>query len=163
MTDGHLTDEQLSNLIAGAGTDSTSHDHLRICSQCREELESFRESLGAASHLGLLWAEQEAPRRVPLPLPAMERWRARSLWAIPATLAAVWAIILSTNQMMHRQAETPQVVATPSASYTMADDNRLMADIDRALNTEVVPQVPVSELRQPSEHTHQHFAPKMVN
>jgi hypothetical protein len=160
MIDGHLTNEQLSDLLAGA--DSPSRDHLRVCSQCREQLESFSESLGAINRFGLLWAEHEAPRRVPLPLPSLERWRVQALWAIPATLAVIWAGILTVNQM-HRRSEIPQAETTPSSAYTVADDNRLMADIDRALNTEVVPQVPVSELRQPRESARGYPAPKMVN
>ena len=160
MNDGHLTDEQLSELIAGG--DSDARDHLNTCSRCRGEFESLTESLSAFNHLGLLWTEREAARRVPLPLPAMERWRARSLWAIPATLAVIWAVILTVNQA-NRRSEIPQAGAAFSSSYTMADDNHLMADIDRELNTEVVPQVPVSELRQPGERAQRHPAPTMVN
>jgi hypothetical protein len=160
MSNGHLTNEQLSDLLTC--TNSASRDHLKVCSQCRGEVECLSESLGAVNHLGLLWAEHEARRRVPLPLPAMERWRTRTLWAVPATLAVVWVVILIVNQT-HRRSEIPQADVTPSPAYTVADDNLLMANIDRALNAEIAPQVPVSELRRPSESAHGYPAPRMVN
>ena len=116
---------------------------LQSCSRCRAEFETLTESFSAVNCLSLLWAEQEASRRVPVPLPAIEKWRARSLWAIPATVAVIWAVILTVNQAQH-YSETPQVDSAVSSSYTVADDNQLMADINREINIEIVPQVPIS-------------------
>jgi hypothetical protein len=62
------TDEQLSDLLAGDDSDVASVTHVKQCDQCRAEIELLGSSVQHFNDLGMLWAEQNAPRRIPVPL-----------------------------------------------------------------------------------------------
>jgi hypothetical protein len=151
MNNQHLSDEDFSQMLAGC-SDAEALRHLESCAQCRGELEDTRASLENMNHLGMLWAEQQAPHRVPLPLHGMSRWSMRSVWLVPATLMVLCVLLLGINRQHERNADQFNGSSTPR--YTVADDNRLMAAIDQELNREVVPQVPVSDLRAPAARHH---------
>jgi hypothetical protein len=111
--------------------------------------------------MGLGWAEQTAPVRVPVPTLYHQHVHLRRIWAIPASLAVICLLLLGVD-LMHSRSTDMAHGGAPSAE-TVAQDNELMAAINEELNTQVVRQVPASELRHSSVRSHRHSAVRMVN
>jgi hypothetical protein len=55
----HLTDEQFSDLLLGAGAPAVQA-HLKACSQCAEEAERVSAAIGSFEQQSRLWAERRA-------------------------------------------------------------------------------------------------------
>lgn len=151
MTPGHLTDEQFGELTLGESPGSEARAHLEACEACRAELRAVTAGIRSFSSMGMLWAEQRAPGLVPVPSRWSVRLHAVPRWAVPAAALAIFAAAVGFHPE-HRTALAPEpaIVAETApapSSNVLAEDNRLMMSIDQELNSDVHPQVPVSELQ----------------
>jgi hypothetical protein len=165
MINSHLTDEQLSDLLAGDNSDVASVTHVKQCDRCRAEIESLGSSVQHFNGLGMLWAEQNAPRRIPVPLHGMGSWLRWSSWMIPAALALIFSSFLFLGHDRNSSDIARDAVSTDSDrnEASIAEDNRLMAEINRELSVNIAPQVPITELRGPSAAPYRQRTARVVN
>jgi hypothetical protein len=102
----HLTDEQFTELLMGAGVASVQA-HLKACAQCREEAERVSGAVGDFAEQSLLWAER---RVAELPVRETEReptwaWLLRpQAWAIGAMATA---LAIGIGVTLHREQARP--------------------------------------------------------
>ena len=133
----HLTDAEFADLLAGCTPGRAAETHLNACEHCRGELETVSGSLGSFRLAGTLWAEAEAPKRVPLPARLALR---RGLQPSPsmALAATVTAAVLlfglgAPPRPVQPSAAVRPALAAPS-NAELAEDNRLMTSIDQELS-----------------------------
>lgn len=151
----HLTDAEFSLMLDGAQPGASAAAHLAGCTFCREELDAVQGSLGSFQALSTVWAEREAPRRVPVP----SRWNTR-LYLQPswgaglatAALTVSLAVWLALPGQHSAPANTP--VLHPVHGDLTAD-NHLLSSIDQALSDQGQSVTAAAELRS-EEHPDLH-------
>ena len=170
MTHRHLTDEQLTALLAGNAHSDPSNAvldaHLKACERCRTELAAVKGATLSFNELGLAWAEREAPVRVPAPSWVSLRLGARPSWGMGfAALAVACLAMLGTvpRGLPAGGAESAHTVMATPTNEELAEDNELMQSIGRALQYRSAPAVPASELRAPSRHRAERSGTVVVN
>ncbi len=170
MTHRHLTDEQLTALLADDARWDPSNAglgaHLEICERCRTELAAVKSATQSFNELGLAWAEREAPGRVPAPSWVSLRLGARPSWSMGfAALAVACLAMLGTvpRGLPTRGAESAHTVLATPTNEELAEDNELMESIGRALQYHSAPAVPASELRAPSRRHAERSGTVVVN
>ncbi len=160
----HLSDAELSDLLAGEAPADHTRIHLAACDYCRGELETVQESLASFSGFSTRWANTSAPSRVPVP----SRWALR-LGGIPswttglAATALTGLLVFSFGPMGHapRHGDAEHAITVPPSNTELADDNRLMLSIDQELNYQARPSLAVST-PQNGAHRVEHRMPEAV-
>ena len=141
MGEGHLTEEQFGELIAGsakaaAAETAPAEAHLQGCEQCAAELASLRECLSLYREASTAYADRELrripqvklPARRPLLFPGLES----AYWA--AAAAAIFLAALLPMQTLHRRTAQPApAVAAGAASVSVGSesDEALLDDVNR--------------------------------
>jgi hypothetical protein len=112
-----------------------------------------------------LWAEQEAPRRIRVPANRWERWPLQSVGMVAATLMVLCVVFFGFHPKRNPANPPANSGATAPSAYqaSLEEYNQLMMAIDRELNTQVVPQVPLQDLRPAAGSRHRRPAAKLVN
>lgn len=112
----HVTDEQFTELLMGAGPASVQA-HLKACSQCREEAERISGAIGDFAEQSQLWAERRAAaRRVPVEeRESALAWLLRPQAWVAGAMAT--ALAVGIGMTLHREHAQPvqQAVATTQA------------------------------------------------
>lgn len=169
----HLSEEQFSSLLLEQG-DAAMHAHLAACAECRAELERVRDALASFHAMGMEWAKRRSATLGPVRAAAAGSRRLPLVWATAmlvvagvfvggmhleqqrrgvAVAAHVPAAASSAAVGAQQPTEQPmpvrpaKVATARGVNPRIAEDNRLLAAIDRELNSEEPLLVPVSELR----------------
>ncbi len=154
----HLTDEQFSELIAGQSATQDALAHLNACEDCQAELQAVSSGIQQFRTFSLLWAELQAPKRVPVPSPWAVRFGGIPRWSMAAAALVIVGAAVGIHQEKKTVPEVQMVVvadtATAPSSSVLAEDNRLLMSIDQELSSEVRPPVPVSELQVQAGSAH---------
>jgi predicted anti-sigma-YlaC factor YlaD len=140
MTSGHLTDEQFAACVAECAIVSPSPEsdaHLRECSQCREELTQFADSMENFSTAAFRWSETQSA----VSLRAVARHASARSWLAPAAWALAATVLLAAGvpMAMHhgRQPAAPSDAAVADvpddSDAQIAEDNRLMRSVNMAI------------------------------
>ena len=124
MTNQHLSDDQLDDVLAG-DADLEVTRHLQSCKPCRAEIENLRDALAEFNAASLEWAEKQAPVAIPSRTRSIPRWQSISSVAAAAIVAA--AFIFGSFQPKTTPVAHTEAVAQQD---NVAEDNRLMAAID---------------------------------
>lgn len=133
----HLTDAEFADLLAGYTPGRATEAHLASCEHCRGELDMVLGSLGSFRLAGTLWAEAEAPKRVPLPSRLALKLGLQPSWsvALAATVTAgVLMFGLGTPSHHPRPNAMAHVALSTPSNAELAEDNRLMTSIDQELS-----------------------------
>lgn len=136
MAQHHLTDEEFTDLLAGGMPNHRCTAHLASCEGCRRELEAVGVTLSDFSTGTTTWADQQAPRRVPVPSAwSLRREYLPSWWAGAGAVAAAALLAVGLGYTPSRSTVAPaaQQLAMPPSSAELAADNRLMLSIDQEL------------------------------
>ena len=155
----HLTDEQFGDLLAGDPLEASASAHLLVCAHCRGEFAAVRDAMGAFHEVSFGWAQQQAPRRVPVP----SRWRlrlgVRPVWnlALMTTATAV-ALGIGLQMPSHLRTAAPSPESSPGTPSRdeLAEDNRLLSSINTELSYAPRTAVPVSQLKADAERITAH-------
>ena len=166
MSGAHLSDEQMSDLLASQTPDAATQAHLNTCERCRSEVAAMETSLAGFNDRSLAWAMAEAPRRVPVPSRLALGLGGRPAWGLGlAATAAVCLVAFSTGPPFRRAAApvaSLSATAIPSATE-LAQDNQLMASINQELHYTVQPAVPAAELRSSGRREATHRTGTVAN
>ena len=145
----HLTDEQLSDWLAGEPTSETAV-HLRQCESCQREAAALRDDISRyAIAVRRHAANAQESRMKRTPAPARDLTFHRLRWAGATALALLLGA--QTVWMLRPHAPTPAPqsaahTAQPAAAQTISDDE-LLEEVNNDLNRDV-PQAlaPVSAI-----------------
>jgi len=141
MTLAHLTDEQLTDYLAGVSLPAID-DHLAACEACRQEAASMRASFQVFDHASMEWSErrQNAAGSTPPLRRGAPYWRPAAVWAVACV--AVIAVILLFGLLRRPPKTSPFTggnVAVPAAGDSntaeLSQDNQLLAAIDKELDS----------------------------
>lgn len=150
----HLTDEQFADLLVGEAPDTATQAHLAACAHCRGEIEVVRSSIGDFNSFTISWAQRHA-HRVPVPSRLALHLGARPAWGLglAGTVAACLLTVALTRPFQHPEpAPAPQASVSAPSNEELAQDNRLLENINQELRYQVQPAVPASELRSSAQH-----------
>ncbi len=170
----HLSEEQFSGLLLQQGNAAT-RAHLAACAECRVELERVRESLASFNTMSLEWAERRSATLGPVRIAAAGSQRLPLVWAtaallvvgvfvggmhleqqrrgmtgaanVPAAASSVVAVGAQQQTEQPMPVRPVKVATVRGVDPRIAEDNRLLAAIDRELNSSEPLLVPISELR----------------
>jgi hypothetical protein len=140
----HLSEEQFSDFAFGAEPFGDAAAHLAECPQCSEELAKFVAAMTEFGVAALGWSESRSPLSMrQLALKATPRPRfVVATWA----LAAGFLLAAGTSIMTHRENSSvpevsstavaaPAVQAADCSETEIAQDNKLMQDVNMAIGT----------------------------
>lgn len=162
----HLSDAELSDLLAGESPAEHTRLHLDACDYCRGELETVQESLASFSGFSTRWANTSAPSRVPVP----SRWALR-LGGIPTWTTGLAATALTGLLVFNlgpigrapRHADAKPAVVIPPSNTELADDNRLMLSIDQELNYQERPALAAGAPRPATQRVEHRMPDAVIN
>ncbi|MGI4829951.1 MAG: hypothetical protein ACRYFU_17405 [Janthinobacterium lividum] len=152
---GHLTDEQFGDLLAGQVADAAAQAHLATCTQCRHELAEVQSATADFNAVSMAWALAEAPRQVHTPSRLLLLLGGRPSWQIGfAATAAVCLVALGLGLPTGHAHSSPGAQAAAEAPSTaeLAQDDRLLQSINNELRYDPNAAFPVSELRSAARH-----------
>jgi predicted anti-sigma-YlaC factor YlaD len=127
--EGHLTDEQFTDLLMG-GRSAWVQAHLQECAACREEAERVAGAIGDFSAQSILWAERRAAAR---PMWTAEResvvaWLLRPQAWVGAALTI--ALAVGTGMTLHQEhtrAAQQAMASAPAAVKVRAEAAKAQA------------------------------------
>lgn len=127
---GHLTDEQMTDRLAGA-EDAAAREHLAACSSCREEEERLRRGLAqyreaqraATARPEAFWQWQQTAIAARLG----GRSTARQRW----TWAGAMAMVVLAATLLLRESPPPSPVIQTDP------DHALLVDVERSVRREL--------------------------
>ena len=146
----HLDDEAFAEMTIGGSVDAHAAAHLTECTQCREELARFQDSVGGFSLATLAWSESRSKQ-----LPAVHSGQGREAggrlqaagsrtsgrvpgWVPAWGLATLLALGVAIPVTIHRngiraghaaKGEMEDDAAGLNSPEQIAKDNQLMADV----------------------------------
>jgi len=135
---GHLSDEQLSELLYAdccSDCSTEARRHLSACVECQSEFRRVRSALEGLASLGLAWAEQRASTSISSPSVLVRNWQSASTGAAAAAALLLAGTLFAVHQQKTVQAPQISLASnhqTDSASEVAADD-RLMIAIDKEI------------------------------
>jgi hypothetical protein len=158
----HLTEAQFTDYLIGIEPLPAATQHLSRCAACRDELAAFGVTVDSFNQTSAAWSES-AWDESRMSTRLREKVHVRA--SRPVLNAAAWALatctllMTGTSILLQRQnAEIrPAAIASEGASQDESDaqiaqDNRLLMEVDRELRTEV--RSPALEYGiGPSRHT----------
>ncbi|MDE1154984.1 MAG: hypothetical protein PW735_04540 [Acidobacteriaceae bacterium] len=152
----HLSEEQLDDLLIGEVSPEVEA-HLAGCAVCRERLQEAEAPLASFREMSLAWAERRSvTMAAPRPEAQSGRVEHRFSWAMvmTGTLALAVAIPMLHHTRASAPQEEPALGALASTGHTsalgpasglsssqvqIAEDNAMLAEIDRALQQSDAP------------------------
>ena len=142
MTDRHLNDEALNDLLIGLGTTS-AQAHLARCPECRVRVESFRETIVFFNDASLAWSENRV-RSGTVRVSFAPRLRF-ALLSRPALSfgVALAALLLLAGPPVWRMVAPRPVEPSPTSSEAVdyraqiAEDNELMRAVNSAIDPDM--------------------------
>jgi len=159
----HLTNDQMSDLLAGASTPQTeasayAEAHLLTCAACAAEFASLREAISLFQEASVVHADREFDRLQTLARPAFpvlptHRAYPQTLFWVAASVVLM-AGILPLEMRWQRAVSTSAAAAESSAPSAGAiakvaeSDEALLEDVDRELSASV--PAPMQALADPS-------------
>lgn len=162
----HLTDEQFSDLLAGQSPSAAVEGHLSTCEYCRGELEAVEGTLSNFNRFSLTWAQREAARRVQRPSQWALQLGSMPTWAVGLAGTAVAVLIaLGTGLPFGHEAEqtTAEIVLPGPTNAQIAQDNELLASIDRQLQYSAESAIPANELMVAARRNRHHVEAVVSN
>ena len=147
----HLSAEAFDDLLIGMGS-REAEAHLEKCAACRQKLLSFREDVSLFNEASLGWAQARTPQAQLLPR--------RRPFFVPSPVLGLGAVAMMLVVLGLPVVHRPHPVAipnTPAASDAadsveqIAEDNKLMKDVDTAINPDegsIVAQYHLTESRR---------------
>jgi hypothetical protein len=154
----HLTDDQMSELLDPATTESSlahfeaAESHLRTCAACTAEVASLREALALFQQASITHAGQEFERLRTLDRPAysvrpvLRRYSQTLFWLAASTVLV--AGILPLEMRWQRTPSTPSTAVAMTSPHTAESDEALLEDINRELSASV--PAPMEALADPT-------------
>ena len=141
----HLTSEELTDLLLGVHTYSMD-SHLRVCSDCRRELEQMQESIQSFRSASHAWSEKaRASESRKLQLHSVRKPGIVRPWMFAVAAVALLVLVFGIYRMKQPQSEqahsvtvTPASVAADLSQEQLAQDNELLSQI----NAEIAEDVP---------------------
>jgi len=137
----HLSTEALDDVLIGMGT-AESESHLAACAQCRARVQAFGANLQLLDETSMAWSRVRAAGMAEMPVPTRARRRPLATMGWTAAGLAALALALPVWQGVHQHIDharlgaAPQVTATePDSAAQIAADNKLLEEIDAAVNS----------------------------
>lgn len=152
---GHLTDEQFGELLAGQTSTAAAQAHLAECERCQHELDDVQSATAEFNSVSMNWALAEAPRRVHPPSRLLLLVGGRPTWQVGVVAAAtVCLVTLGLNLPTGRAHSAPstQAAADTLSTAEIAKDDRLLQSINNELRYDPDTAFPVATLRSPARH-----------
>lgn len=140
LASGHLTDDQMSELIASGMSTDAVEAHLDTCAVCAAEFASLREALSLFQEASVACADREfgrmrTPERLLSPmLPAKRPYAQTLVWL--AASALLIAGILPIERRWQRSAPVAPAAAAVSSPAPESDE-ALLEDINQDLSRSV--------------------------
>jgi ferric-dicitrate binding protein FerR (iron transport regulator) len=160
MTGHHLTDEQFTELLTGDYPLDASR-HMRACPQCQWEFKRVQASIEEFASVGLEWAEKRAAESIPTPSAFARACQPVSSWTAAAAAVLAAAILFGIHREEMQPAPTD--VHPAHSESQVADDNRLMMDIDREIHWQADSPVGVDDLAESGRQPHSQASRRLAN
>ncbi len=140
LSSGHLTDEQMGDLIASGVFSGETETHLDTCPACAAEFASLRDALSLFQEASVACADREfgrlrTPQRPIFPMLPAKRPYAQTLVWLAASAVLIAGIVPIER---HWQRSTPAApVAAVVSSPAPETDEALLEDINQDLSRSV--------------------------
>ena len=137
---GHLTEEQLYELLEQPNVASEATLHLAACERCAGEFAAVRESLNGfrLAATGLAQAKFSPVLQVRGGFLSGMR---RGMLAWPMGLAAAGVVLAASVTMVHRTGPSVPVNTASVAAAPLESDEALLDSVDQDLSTSVPPSL----------------------
>jgi anti-sigma factor RsiW len=146
---GHLTAEQLDQLLSNSAAGSAAEAHLLLCEPCAAELANLRDSISLFRQASSAHASRELSNLAPLSLPTRSllfpALQPTHWFAIAATLLVA---LLPLQTFRNRPLQTAPASVATMADATQQSDAALLDDVDREASASV--PAPMQALADPS-------------
>lgn len=135
----HLSEEQFTAYLIDPESNSEAAMHIADCASCRQELETFSDSLNSFNMASLAWGQSRPT--IGIVSRPQRNWLPGMGWAFAMCLILVVGLTsLLKSSPNHPSTEAPSITATvqdENSATQIAHDNQLMSDVNLELNLPV--------------------------
>lgn len=135
----HLTEEQFTAYLIDPESSSQAATHMTACSACRQEFETFADSLNSFNTVSLAWSQSRQTIGV-ISRPRRD-WLPAMGWALAMCLvfAVGLTVLLKSGSGRSATGSSPMAVTAQdeNSATQIAHDNQLMSDVNLELNLPV--------------------------